>query len=122
MYYLLRGEDGSVVGESGTLVAADGGSRTLAAGEAELQALERWTSPTTGAVYPGAWRLALPAEGLELTIEPRLAQQELTHTFSYWEGAVAVTGSRHDRPIRGVGYVELTGYGEAAAARGGAQG
>ena len=51
-----------------------------------------------------------------------VAGQELVHTFSYWEGAVRVRGRRHGRPIAGAGYVELTGYGDAGAARGGTQG
>jgi len=30
--------------------------------------------------------------------------------LAYWEGAVAVEGTRGGRPLRGEGYVELTGY------------
>ena len=32
---------------------------------------------------------------------------------TYWEGAVDVTGSFRDTPVRGVGYVEMTGYDRA---------
>lgn len=119
MYFRLRGEDAASapMGESGTVVAADGTSRQLAAGDADLAPLRSWTSPSTGAIYPSGWRLSLPAEGLELEIEPRLPQQELVHTFTYWEGAVAVNGQRQGRPVAGAGYVELTGYGDEGGTR-----
>jgi predicted secreted hydrolase len=29
---------------------------------------------------------------------------------NYWEGAVAINGARAERPINGVGYLEMTGY------------
>jgi predicted secreted hydrolase len=29
---------------------------------------------------------------------------------NYWEGAVEVGGTREGRPIRGRGYLEMTGY------------
>ncbi len=34
-------------------------------------------------------------------------------SFRYWEGAVAVSGTAHGRPVAGQGYVELTGYGRS---------
>ena len=56
--------------------------------------------------YPARWRLRVAREGLDLDVEPRLADQKWQGVLVYWEGAVTV------RP-RGVGYVELTGYGSA---------
>lgn len=112
MLYQLRREDGSADPRSaGTLVAADGSSRHLDLGERVLQVLERWQSPASGILYPARWRLTLPGEGLDLWIEPVLANQELDLTFRYWEGAVTVAGEAGGRPVRGRGYVELTGYG-----------
>ncbi len=52
----------------------------------------------------------MPSRALELEIEPLLADQELRHSFVYWEGAVRATGSRAGEPVAGYGYVELTGY------------
>jgi predicted secreted hydrolase len=56
----------------------------------------------------------LPELGLELDIRPTVPDQELdtrgTTGVIYWEGSVAVSGTRRGRPLRGVGYVELTGY------------
>lgn len=116
MFYRLRRDDGSPDPRSaGSLVAADGSRRPLSADEVVLEVLERWESPASGALYPARWRLALPREGLELTVEPLLAGQELDLTFRYWEGAVAVTGASRGRPVSGRGYVELTGYGEGTS-------
>jgi predicted secreted hydrolase len=75
-----------------------------------LEVLDRWQSPDSGVQYPARWRLRVPSEGLELTVAPLLADQELDVSFRYWEGAVAVEGTRRSAPVRGHGYVELTGY------------
>lgn len=111
MLYRIRRADGSASAASeGTLVAPDGGYRRIPFAAVELEVLERWRSPATGITYPAGWRLTLPAEELELTVTPRLEDQELRLSFRYWEGAVTVSGRHRDVPVGGVGYVELTGY------------
>jgi predicted secreted hydrolase len=51
---------------------------------------------------------------ISLKIEPLFDDQELVTAKStqiiYWEGAVEVKGVREGKPVRGKGYVELTGY------------
>jgi predicted secreted hydrolase len=121
MLYRLRRRDGSADPASqGTLVARDGTSRPLAWSEVRLTPAGGWTSPRGGARYPDRWRLAIPAERLDLEIRPLLADQELDTSFRYWEGAVAVAGTSGapGPPVAGSGYVELTGYGDAAGAAG----
>jgi predicted secreted hydrolase len=40
-----------------------------------------------------------------------MADQELrTGSATYWEGALRYEGRRGERPLRGQGYGELTGY------------
>jgi predicted secreted hydrolase len=116
MYYQLRRADGSTDRFSaGTVVGPDGRTRTLAADDVTLEVLDVWTS-LRGVRYPGRWRLAIPAEGLDVEIVPRLADQEHIQPFRYWEGAVLVRAK--GTPARGgVGYVELVGYGEPARER-----
>ena len=115
MFYQLRRRDGSIEPLShGILVAADGASRPLALADVELSVLATWQSPE-GAVYPSRWRLEVPADRLDLTVEPLLADQELDATFRYWEGAVAVRGTGGGDPVAGRGYVELVGYADAGA-------
>jgi predicted secreted hydrolase len=113
MVYRLRRRDGAVDAHSaGTLIAADGTTRTLALGDVTLDALDYWRSPRSRVRYPSRWRLAIPGAALSLEITPRLADQELIVGTRYWEGAVRVEGSAAGRPIAGRGYVELVGYGE----------
>ncbi len=115
MYYRLRRRDG-VEGRfsSGMLAAPDGSFRTLAAGDASVEVLGHWRSPSSGVRYPARWRLRVPSEGIELSVVPRVADQELRTFVRYWEGAVSADGVSLGRPVEGEGYVELTGYGEAA--------
>jgi predicted secreted hydrolase len=116
MFYRLRRKDGTTAPHSaGTLVEASGAVARLAAGDVRLTPLSTWTSPR-GATYPNRWRLELPAHALELELTPRLDDQELDLTVRYWEGAVAVTGRRAAAPVRGHGFVEMTGYDSAARA------
>jgi predicted secreted hydrolase len=113
MFYLLRRRDGTIDPFSGgTLVAADGTTRALEAGDVRIETLAHWTSPRSGVRYPGRWRLSVPSVALRVMIAPRLADQELIVGTRYWEGAVTASGSAGDRPVAGQGYVELVGYAE----------
>ncbi len=113
MIYRLRRADGSATPESaGVLIDPSGTKVPLAWGEdVELESVRTWASPVDGAQYPSGWRIRVPSRGWDLGVEPRIPDQELDVSFRYWEGAVAVTGSGEGgRPVRGRGYVELTGY------------
>lgn len=111
MVFQLRREDGGIDPfSSGTLVLPDGSTRPLGEDEFRIEAQDTWTSPETGAAYPAGWSVSVPAQGLELEIAPYLANQELSVSYAYWEGAVRVRGTRQGRPVAGSGYVELTGY------------
>jgi predicted secreted hydrolase len=111
MCFRIRREDESFEpASSGTLVRADGSTRRLPASAVSLRVLDRWTSPETGATYPSRWRLRVPDGSLDLLVVPRVADQEMRTSFTYWEGAVAVSGTASGRPVSGQGYVELTGY------------
>jgi len=113
MVYLLRRRGGTVDPFSaGTLVAADGTTRRLEAGDVRVETLGHWTSPHSGVRYPARWRVSVPGEGLRLEIESRLKDQELRVGTRYWEGAAQVVGSSGGRLTRGDGYVELVGYGD----------
>lgn len=116
MFYQLRRSDGGVSPfTAGSLAAPDGETRPLTSDDVRLDALDVWRSPRSDAVYPSRWRLHIPAADLMLEIEPRLADQELPFAVTYWEGAVRIAGTRNGRPVRGDGYVEMTGYAEQMA-------
>ena len=114
MYYRLRRRDGTADPFSaGVVVDARGGTRVLERDGVRLEATGAWRSRRSGVEYPAGWRLTDTAGGLELTVTPRLADQELDVSPRYWEGAVEVRGTDGGRPVAGHGYVELVGYGEA---------
>jgi predicted secreted hydrolase len=114
MLFFTRAPDGTPGLTFGTAVAPDGAVAALGESEFTVQATDTWTSPRTGAVYPSGWRVAVPAQDLELELVPTQRDQELdtsaTVGLAYWEGQVEVGGRRGDAPIMGLGYVELTGY------------
>jgi predicted secreted hydrolase len=111
---LVHGPGGVEFFRYGTLVAADGSARHLSADDFDIDVLDRWQSPQSGADYPAEWRVSIPGEGLSLHLAPVLADQELDTTESsgviYWEGEVTVDGTDDGKPVEGLGYVELTGY------------
>jgi predicted secreted hydrolase len=116
MLYLIRTKDGSVDPySSGTLIYPDGTQRHLALSEFRVEVLERWKSPKSGGNYPIRWKVQIPAEQIDLKIVPFFAEQELdtrkSTQVTYWEGAARVTGFYRAKPVRGQGYVEMTGYG-----------
>jgi predicted secreted hydrolase len=119
MVYRLRRRDGTVDPASqGSLVAADGSGRALAAADVAIEVTGHWTSPRGGTRYPAGWRVRVPAEGLDLRVTPWIPDQELDLAIRYWEGAVQVAGTAAGRPAGGAGYVELVGYagGDASGA------
>lgn len=107
-------EKGDTTLRYGSLLDDLGRTTHLSAERFRIDSLATWTSPHSGATYPARWRVSVPEEGLDLTIEPVLADQELDTRAStgvtYWEGAVLARGSRWGAPISGQGYVELNGY------------
>jgi predicted secreted hydrolase len=109
MLYGLRTADGGLAAQSaGTLRRPDGSVAALGAGDFALEPLRRWRSPRTGVTWPVEWRLVLPAEGLELRVQPLLDDQEQDLAVRYWEGAVRVLDRAGGRAGRG--YMELVGY------------
>jgi predicted secreted hydrolase len=117
MLYQFRRKDGSTDPfSSGTYVDAKGEAVHLTAADFRLVATgETWTSEVTGARYPVAWRMEIPRLGLKLAATTRLKSQELAGgnkiAPSYWEGSIGIDGTRGDAKVRGVGYLEMTGYG-----------
>lgn len=110
MFYQLRELDGAPHAMSaGTWIPAQGAPLQLSRDDVALEVRDYWDSPAGGR-YPMGWTLTVPAQGLSLQVEPVLEAQELETGVRYWEGAVDVGGERDAEPVRGRGYVELTGY------------
>ncbi len=112
MLFQLRRADGSIDPIShGVLVAVDGSTRSLRYQDYSIEVTATWRS-RHGTVYPSGWLLNIPTASLALELAPLVADQELDVSFRYWEGAVSVGGTENDKPVRGLGYVELVGYAE----------
>jgi predicted secreted hydrolase len=110
MLFDLRHTDGAIDPySSGTYIAKDGRAMHLKRADFELQPLDYWTSPKTGAKYPVKWRISVPSIGVSLDCTAAVKGQELVSDtgpgLTYWEGAVTYSGSSP-----GVGYLEMTGY------------
>jgi predicted secreted hydrolase len=112
MLFQIRRKDGSIdPHSSGTYIAADGHATPLAHSDFELQPVESWNSPRSGARYPVKWRIAIPKLKVTLECAAAIPDQELLSEDAsgptYWEGAARYSGS-----AEGVGYLEMTGYGK----------
>ena len=117
MLYRMRKKDGSSdLASSGTVVSPDGRTRHLEVTDFQIESTGTWTSHESKATYPSRWKLTFLSLDLTLDVTPLVADQELRTSrstkVSYWEGAVAVTGTKQGKPVKGQGYVELTGYAE----------
>jgi predicted secreted hydrolase len=115
MLYRMRSQGGAASPFSaGTFVPASGPAVPIAWGDVQLAPRSTWTSPRSKAAYPAVWSLAVRPLGLDVTLTPLVADQELATEKStgvtYWEGACRIAGTRGGRPIGGRAYVEMTGY------------
>lgn len=110
MYFQLR----SIQGEEanfgkGSWVDKIGNVEYIALEDVELTVLERWESPA-GNEYPVKWSLNIPKKAIELVLEVKMKNQVHDISVDYYEGAIQITGDYKGTPIKGNGYVELTGY------------
>lgn len=111
-FYRLRTTAGATDGHSrGLLVKGSGAATPLPADAVDMTPLRWWRSPVTGLRYPLDWRVTVPSLGLDLELRARVDAQEWTGDLRYWEGQVAVKGQAEGQHVRGLGYLELTGYG-----------
>ena len=109
MLYRLRRADGKPDPFSaGTFVDAGGHARELNAGDFSLTPGRTWRK------YPIEWQIAIPELSFNATVTTPLPQQEVTSptgaVSAYWEGAVESHGTERRSSIKGVGYLEMTGY------------
>lgn len=117
MFYQIRHRDGKIDPySSGTLISSDGAYQHLPKKDFQIEILDHWKSSKTRAAYPSRWRVTVPRYRVELQLSPTVKDQELITKEStrviYWEGSVKVDGKYRGSPVKGAGYVELTGYAE----------
>ena len=88
---------------SGTWIDADGTTRALPPGAFQAQALK--TTAQAGRDVPTSWRVTVPDQGVDVTVDAMNPLAWMPLSIPYWEGPVRVTGSHP-----GTGYLEMTGY------------
>lgn len=119
--FQLRRADGSALWAGGCYRSAPGpggrqDTRLFQPDEVVFQSGRQWTSPRTGIRYPVEWRLATPAG--RFAVAALLDAQELDSRRStgaiYWEGLSELKPA-DGGPRLGLGYLELTGYGDRLA-------
>ncbi len=119
--FQLRRADGSALWAGGCYRSAPGPAgrqttRTFQPGELVFEPGRRWTSPRTGIRYPVEWRVTTPAG--RFAVAALLDAQELDSRRStgaiYWEGLSELKPA-DGGPRLGLGYLELTGYGDRLA-------
>ena len=115
MLFLLRNEEGRFnPASSGTFIDVSGKPRHLTKDDFRVDVLDSWKSPRSQAVYPVHWRLTVFPLAIQLTVQANISDQEMqtpaTTGVTYWEGSISINGSVGKYPVKGSGYVELTGY------------
>ena len=112
MLYCLRRPDQSCDPQTfeGTIVHPDGQQLRIGTKDFTLTSTRHWRSPESGATYPSGWQITFPELNISLQVEPLIPNQEFRASFTYWEGAVQVSGQIDGAAVSGQGYVELTGY------------
>jgi predicted secreted hydrolase len=114
MAFRIRAKDGSTLWSDAALRGVPTPRRSPrdeARDRVAFRPLRTWKSPRTGVEYPVAMEVRVGERTFRL--EPFMDDQEMDARAStgtlYWEGAVRLTSPTAPG---GVGYLELTGYGE----------
>ncbi|HSA99889.1 MAG TPA: lipocalin-like domain-containing protein [Anaerolineales bacterium] len=111
LFQLRERAGGTSAFSSGTFIAAEGRPQPVQKDDFEISVLDQWRSPHTKRMYPAAWQIRLAQPDCLLDVRPWMADQEINFpTVTYWEGAMHFEGTCDGSPVRGNGYVELTGY------------
>lgn len=101
MGFVLRGAESDF--RSGTWISAEGLVTALPPGAFQAEPLDR--TEVEGREVPTRWRLRLPDQNLDITVEALNPKAWMATRFPYWEGPVRASGSH-----QGKGYLEMTGY------------
>ena len=88
-----------------TWITSNGNTETLASETFVLEPIHFEYAEQQDKNYPTGWQLAIPHKGVDVQINAQKKAQWNTGRFSYYEGAINISGSHP-----GVGFMELTGY------------
>lgn len=105
-------------GKQATISFPNGSQRAVH--DAEMTPLQpSWKSPASKNNYPLAWHVRVPTLGLDATVQAVVPGQEMVDSLfsegAYWEGSGRLHGTLRGKPISGLAYTELAGYGKQSA-------
>ncbi|MEM9733193.1 MAG: lipocalin-like domain-containing protein [Pseudomonadota bacterium] len=106
MGFRLRQTDGTFY-TSATHIAADGTPTPY--GDGALTMEPTATHEVAGRTVPVDWRITLPAQNVDVTVQALNPNAWMATSIPYWEGPVRITNNANNRPL-GFGYLEMTGY------------
>lgn len=81
-----------------------------------LTSSESWRSMRTFDQYPTRWTLEIPEAQVKLDVRAAFADQELITVISkpaFWEGRCELEGTVRGKVVRGLGYVERSGFSDS---------
>jgi predicted secreted hydrolase len=115
MLFRMRRRDGRPdPHSSGTVVDRAGRADVLPAASLRFVPGRTWRSPASEATYPVSWRIEIPERDAVFEVTTPVDAQELltggSTGVTYWEGTIDVEGRLDGQPVRGRGYLEMTGY------------
>ena len=111
--FRLRDKAGQAVWAGGSFRSAQGELRTFGHDEVLFSAGRSWKSPLTQISYPVEWTVRTPlgAHAVKAVIDEQELDSRNSTGSIYWEGLSQLLDSSGQRV--GMGYLELTGYGQA---------
>lgn len=113
-YALTDTATGESAGRWAVVVEADGEATTHRDMTLEpVAGAAAWCSTRTFHDYPVRWRVAVPGADLALEVDATFPDQEFISVLSppaFWEGRADVRGTSAGRDVRGLAYVERSGF------------
>ncbi len=110
MLFQVRNHDPAVEPfKYGVMIDQRGQSELIPPDQITLIPVRVWKSNLNHSEYPVHWKIEIPSHDIQLDVESLIDAQERDDSFRYWEGAIRVRGMESNRPITGLGYLEMTG-------------
>ncbi len=110
-YSLVRAETNEVLWQWCVVIEPSGDARAYHG--MTLTPAREWRSTRTFHGYPTSWRMVVPDAKLEIEVTAAFDDQEFITVISkpaFWEGRVSVAGALDGVPVRGLGYLERSGF------------
>lgn len=111
VYTLVHVDDGAIVDRRAIVV--DPAGEPASYSEFSFEPTREWRSTRTFFTYPAEWTLCIPCADLSLEIRASFDDQEFLTVISkpaFWEGRCEVAGTVRGRAVRGLAYVERSGF------------